>query len=242
MKKFGIVVLVLVLIIVGVAVGFLAATILSERGGFPAWFRPDTREPSGTEPGTIAPVTGSPATEPFVTTPPVTQPPATELPTTKPVIPVGEVLPIDPPVVMYATADQVNIRMQPSTAADRYGSLHKGDGVTVTGVTEDGWYRIIYRDIYTGYVFGEYLTDKVIPSGVTVTPFQPPVTMYATEDVNIRADHSTNATKLGVLPTGDSILVLAATSNGWYRVYYQGREAYIFAQYLTDTKPAPAAG
>lgn len=235
MKKFGIVVLVVVLVVVGVAVGFFAATFLSERGGFP---RP---QPGTSTPATDAPEITDPSSEPPASEPPVTQPPVTQPPTTQPVIQV-DVIPIDPPVVMYATDDQVNIRMQPTTKADRYASLHKGDGVTVTGRTKDGWYRIIYRDIYTGYVFGEYLSETAIPNGITETPFQPPITMYATEDVNIRADHSTNATKLGVLPAGDSVLVLAETSNGWYRVYYQGKDAYISAQYLTKTKPTPAAG
>lgn len=242
MKKFGIVVLVVVLIVVGVAVGFFAATFLSDNGGFPQWFRPGTENPPVIPPETTVPSTEPPVTNPPVTDRPATMPPATEPPTTQPVIPVGDVDPIDPPVIMYATDDQVNIRMQPSTSADRYASLHKGDGVTVTGKTKDGWFRIIYRDIYTGYVYGDYLTDQAIPSGVTVTPFQPPITMYATEDVNVRADHSTNATKLGVLPTGESITVLGETSNGWYRVSYKGGDAYIFAQYLTKTKPAPAAG
>ena len=238
MKKLGIVVLVIVLIVVGVAVGFFAATFLSDRGGFPI-VRPETTG----SPVTDAPaVSTPPVTEPPVTDPPTTQKPVTEPPVTIPPVVEPDITEFDPPVVMYATADQVNIRMQPSTAADRYASLHKGDSVTVTGKTKDGWCRIVYRDIYTGYVYGEYLSETPVSSGVTVEPFQPPITMYATEDVNIRADHSTNATKLGVLPAGESVIVTGETSNGWYRVSYQGREAYISASYLSKTKPAPAEG
>ena len=58
-------------------------------------------------------------------------------------------------------------------------------------------------------------------------------TVYATTVVNVRPDPSVNHTRLGFLREGDSVLRTAIGSNGWSRVVYNGKEAYIFSAYLT---------
>lgn len=61
--------------------------------------------------------------------------------------------------VKYASSN-VNVRKGPSPETDRLGSLNTNDKVTVTGETNDGWYRIDYNG-KVGYVSSKYLSDNM---------------------------------------------------------------------------------
>ena len=79
--------------------------------------------------------------------------------------------------VMYATA-AVNIRKEPSTDAEKIGSLSFGEEVQVTGLDEnEQWYRVEYPEVGTGYVSGAYLssTKPVKQEATQSTPSEAPV-------------------------------------------------------------------
>lgn len=61
--------------------------------------------------------------------------------------------------------------------------------------------------------------------------------VYAKETVSIRDNWSTSGKLLGTLQKGSSITRTGIGSNGWDRVTYNGRTAYISHTYLTTTKP-----
>ena len=61
-------------------------------------------------------------------------------------------------LTVYSTA-AVNVRSGAGSDYDILGTLAPETGVSVTGRTADGWYRIKYGD-KTGYVTTEYFTDK----------------------------------------------------------------------------------
>jgi hypothetical protein len=56
------------------------------------------------------------------------------------------------------TADVLNIRKRPSPTAAVIGRHASGDVVTVNAETENGWYRVDYPDIGTGYIHSEYVS------------------------------------------------------------------------------------
>lgn len=62
--------------------------------------------------------------------------------------------------------------------------------------------------------------------------------VYAQSEVNVRSSYSTSSTKLGTLKKGDSVTRVATGSNGWDKVIYNGKTAYILSSYLTTTKPS----
>lgn len=61
--------------------------------------------------------------------------------------------------------------------------------------------------------------------------------VWATADVNVRQSPSTDAQKVGKLHEGNKVLRLAKGSDGWSRVDFEGKECYIFSQYLTTAEP-----
>ena len=74
-------------------------------------------------------------------------------------VPIEELKIIEMDVMMYAITT-VNIRKEPSTDAEKIGSLSLGKSVHVTGRTEDGlWYRVDDSYKGEGFIAAEYLTD-----------------------------------------------------------------------------------
>ena len=78
-----------------------------------------------------------------------------------------------------------------------------------------------------------------------LTPTEAPVetkVMYSKSSLNIRAAASADAEKLGTFSAGDSVTVISS-ENGWSKIDYNGTEAYVASDYLSDTQPtaAPAA-
>ena len=56
--------------------------------------------------------------------------------------------------------------------------------------------------------------------------------MTATVTVNVRAGASTSTAVLGVLPVGTNVTATSASTNGWTKVSYNGRTAYVYSMYL----------
>lgn len=62
-------------------------------------------------------------------------------------------------------------------------------------------------------------------------------TAWATIDVTIRKGPGSNYGALGVLKQDESVKVLDSSDEWWWKVEYNGQEAYISAQYLTTDEP-----
>ena len=61
-------------------------------------------------------------------------------------------------------------------------------------------------------------------------------TMYATQTVNVRNLPSTDGEKVGSLSTNQEVAITGQASTGWYRIEYNGGEAYVSNKYLSDEK------
>lgn len=66
-------------------------------------------------------------------------------------------------------------------------------------------------------------------------------TVYATAGVHIREAYTTDSKVLGSLAKGKSVLRTGVCENGWSRVQYKSRDAYIYGEYLTKEKPKKEA-
>lgn len=58
-------------------------------------------------------------------------------------------------------------------------------------------------------------------------------TLYTTDNVNARADSSTDSQSYGTIPAGTGVQVIERLSNGWTKIKYNDKEAYVKSEYLT---------
>lgn len=94
----------------------------------------------------------------------------------------------------------------------------------------------------------QYLIIKGVPvgGGDTPTPTAEPAPVpsytiedcdmykYATTDVNVRTEPDTNAGRVGSVPQNAQVHVTGQTSNGWYRIEYDGINGFSVAKYFAD--------
>jgi enterochelin esterase-like enzyme len=121
-----------------------------------------------TEPTTEAVTTVTTAeTAPKITTAATTAAPqTTPTPATTPE-PTTASIAVEPASGKMYAVNSVNVRSGPDTGYQRLGHLDKAEDVDITGICENGWYRIKFKG-GEGFVSGKYLSkDK--PAEVTTT-------------------------------------------------------------------------
>lgn len=82
------------------------------------------------------------------------------------------------------------------------------------------------------------VSETVTPEAPTEAPVETKV-MYSTSSLNIRAAASADAEKLGTFAAGDSVTVISS-ENVWSKIDYNGVDAYVASDYLSDTQPTAA--
>ena len=152
------------------------------------------------------------------------------------------------PVSETVTAKEiVNLRSAPSSVAEIVGTLKNGKTAQRTGISTDGWSRIVL-DGQTVYAVTSYLTTELdyrpsdipeadVVSGNTFTPKSDSVT--AKEYVNLRALPTTDSEILGTLTSGDFLERVAVSDKGWSRLIYNGQTVYAVTSYLSNEVVPP---
>lgn len=119
----------------------------------------------------------------------------------------------------------VNFRTGASTDTTIIQMIPQGATVNVLVASTNGWTKVSYAG-KTGYISSPYLTATApVAIGTSTT----------TAEVNFRAGASTSTAIIGVVPYNTKVNVLAASSNGWTKVSWNGKTGYIYSQYLTAT-------
>ena len=81
----------------------------------------------------------------------------------------------------------------------------------------------------------DYKESKATEAVVEIT--EKNATIYATDDLNVRAQNNVSATVLGGIPAGGEITQTGYTSDGWIQISYQGATAYVSADFVSEKKP-----
>lgn len=149
------------------------------------------------------------------------------------------------------TTTAVNYRLAPSVDSMRLGTLDAGTSVSRIGSSKDGWTEVIYEGL-KAYVCSQYLSsaspqknssvDDTIPvfDNDSVSFEATNETVYATTSVNVRSGPGTGYAKLGMCYRGNSVTRIGIGDNGWSKISYNGSEAYVCSDYLSDSKPKSA--
>ena len=138
---------------------------------------------------------------------------------------------------VYAKTD-ATVRAGYSTSAKPIGALKAGAAVVRTGVCDNGWSRIRYND-RVAFVYSELLTTKNPNSevkGVKVTAVNETVYVVV-DDANVRKSWSTDSEIVGDLKYGAKVSRTGICDNGWSRIVYNGKDAYIHSDLISKNDP-----
>ena len=131
--------------------------------------------------------------------------------------------------------NSLNVRSGPSTSNSVVGKLSKGTKVSVIS-ENNGWSKILYNNKEC-YVSSRYL-DSESSSSDNSNNNSSNSTIKETKEVNtdslnVRSGPSTSYSKLGTLSKGTKVEVISE-SNGWSKILYNDKEAYVSSQYLSE--------
>lgn len=138
--------------------------------------------------------------------------------------------------VAYVKAkENVNVRNDASETADAIGKLLGGETAQKTG-EKDGWICINYKG-QQGYVKADFVEATSDGSGsvskeTTDNNNEKKEVVYVKETVNVRADMSQDSEKLGTAFIGDKFTKIMDYAEGWTKIDYNGKEAYIKTEFL----------
>lgn len=128
--------------------------------------------------------------------------------------------------VVYATATTtVNVRKSDSEKAEKIGRISGGTKIRVLEQMVNGWSKVEYEKS-EGYIMSKYL--KVQES---VTKYTAIGKVKATDNINVRAEASTDSAKMGTLVKGE-IVDLFAEEGEWCKIAFKDQVAYVKAEYV----------
>lgn len=149
-------------------------------------------------------------------------------------------------VTKVKATDVVNIRTSDSETADKIGKAAVGDEFTLLEKKGNGWSKIEY-DGGEAFIKSDYLEPSETEVAVAddeepeaepeetdndSTPTASQDTVTVKENVRIRSGASENSEKLATAYTGDKLKVIMKQADGWTKIDYNGKTAYVKSDYV----------
>lgn len=134
--------------------------------------------------------------------------------------------------VTVRVTELVNIRSSASTEAESLGKATAGMEFTRYEVMDNGWSRIDYNGS-DAYIKSDYLEEVTadMPTEDTGSTIGASGKVTVKENVNIRETPDEAGNKLGVAYRNEQFDFIELT-DGWAKVKYDGKEAYIKADFV----------
>ncbi|MEH7504144.1 SH3 domain-containing protein [Neobacillus drentensis] len=105
------------------------------------------------------------------------------------------------------------------------------DTIISSAKTIGNWYEVTYQG-KKGYVQSSDL--KSASQNTDNTDVLTEKNYLVTDNVNLRQSNSTSSTVLTIIPNGTSVKSAEETSNGWFKVNYNGKTGYVSGTYLKE--------
>ena len=138
-----------------------------------------------------------------------------------------------PKDIKAKATDVVNIRSSASQTADKKGKAQVGQIFNVIKIWENGWTEIEYEGS-SGFIKSEYVS--IIEEAVEPESGSDEVigTVKANTTVNIRSSASQTSEKVGVVYEGEKLDLLEKRSDGWMKIKYKGKTAYVKSEFVDE--------
>lgn len=151
-------------------------------------------------------------------------------------------------VTKVKTTDVVNVRSSDSETADKLGKAQTGQEFELVEQRGNGWSKIIFEG-KEAYIKSDYLeasAEEIIvadnaseegdgngdSNSETAENVNVSGKVTVKENVRVRDAASENGNKLGTVYVGDKLDFVEKMSNGWTKIKYNGKIAYVKSDYV----------
>ena len=151
-------------------------------------------------------------------------------------------------VTKVKTTDVVNVRSSDSETADKLGKAQTGQEFELVEQRGNGWSKIIFEG-KEAYIKSDYLeasAEEIIvadnaseegegngdSNSETAENVNVSGKVTVKENVRVRDAASEDGNKLGTVYVGDKLDFVEKMSNGWTKIKYNGKIAYVKSDYV----------
>ncbi|MBI6008500.1 SH3 domain-containing protein [Clostridium perfringens] len=121
--------------------------------------------------------------------------------------------------------EDLGLRKGADSSHEIITSIPSGARVNIIDKVSDNWYKIGYKD-FTGYVQAKDI--RVLGDNLN----QDNVGLISANQLNVRTSPNENGQVIGTLHKNDKVNVLDKSIDGWYKIDFNGRRAYVSSKYV----------
>ena len=123
------------------------------------------------------------------------------------------------------SSEDLGLRKGADSSHEIITSIPSGARVNIIDKVSDNWYKVGYKD-FIGYVQSKHI--RVLGDNLN----QDNVGLISANQLNVRTSPNENGQVIGTLHKNDKISVLDKSIDGWYKIDFNGRRAYVSSKYV----------
>ncbi|MGU8442428.1 SH3 domain-containing protein [Clostridium perfringens] len=123
------------------------------------------------------------------------------------------------------SSEDLGLRKGADSSHEIITSIPRGARVNIIDKVSDNWYKVGYKD-FVGYV--EAKDIGVLGDNLN----QDNVGLISANQLNVRTSPNENGQVIGTLHKNDKVNVLDKSIDGWYKIDFNGRRAYVSSKYV----------
>ncbi|MDM0470943.1 SH3 domain-containing protein [Clostridium perfringens] len=123
------------------------------------------------------------------------------------------------------SSEDLGLRKGADSSHEIITSIPSGARVNIIDKVSDNWYKVGYKD-FVGYVQSKHI--RVLGDNLN----QDNVGLISDNQLNVRISPNENGQVIGTLHKNDKISVLDKSIDGWYKIDFNGRRAYVSSKYV----------
>ncbi|MDM1004570.1 SH3 domain-containing protein [Clostridium perfringens] len=123
------------------------------------------------------------------------------------------------------SSEDLGLRKGADSSHEIITSIPSGARVNIIDKVSDNWYKVGYKD-FVGYL--EAKDIRVLGDNLN----QDNVGLISANQLNVRTSPNENGQVIGTLHKNDKVNVLDKSIDGWYKIDFNGRRAYVSSKYV----------
>ncbi|GAA0096866.1 SH3 domain-containing protein [Clostridium perfringens] len=123
------------------------------------------------------------------------------------------------------SSEDLGLRKGADSSHEIITSIPSGARVNIIDKVSDNWYKVGYKD-FVGYV--EAKDIRILGDNLN----QDNVGLISANQLNVRTSPNENGQVIGTLYKNNNVNVLDKSIDGWYKIDFNGRRAYVSSKYV----------